>query len=163
FAEALRPAGYHALMVGKWHVGEKRPHWPTDRGFEHYFGLISGASNYWRIDGERQMAIDDKPYTPTPGRFYMTYAFTENAAKLIDEYGGRPEPYFLYLAYTAPHWPLHAWPEDIAKYRGKYKKGWDVLRRERHERQLAMGLVERKWPLTPRDETVPAWDRIKDK
>ena len=162
FAEALRPAGYHALMTGKWHVGEDRPHWPTDRGFERYVGLISGACNYWRLDPGRKMALDGDPFVPEPGKFYMTDAFTSHAVKLIDEYGRKPDPYFLYLAYTAPHWPLHAWPEDIAKYRGKYLKGWDALRRERHRRQLAMGIVEGRWPLTPRDPTIPAWEAAPD-
>ena len=162
FAEALRPAGYHALMTGKWHVGEERPHWPVDRGFEHYFGLISGACNYWRLDPGRKMALDGEPYVPEPGRFYMTDAFTDHAVKMIGEYGRKPEPYFLYLAYTAPHWPLHAWADDIARYRGKYRKGWDALRRERHERQLALGIVEKRWPLTPRDPTVPAWEAAAD-
>ena len=163
FAEALRPAGYHALMSGKWHVGENRPHWPTDRGFERYFGLISGASNYWRLDPGRKMAMNDQPYVPEQGKFYMTDAITENAVRMIDEYGRKPEPYFLYLAYTAPHWPLHAWPDDIAKYRGKYRKGWDALRRERHERQLALGVVDQRWPLTPRDPVNPAWEDVQDK
>ncbi len=163
FAEALRPAGYSALMVGKWHVGENRPHWPTDRGFERYFGLISGGSNYFRLDPGRKMALDDQPFTPAPGKFYMTDAFSDHAVKLIDEYGRKPKPYFLYLAYTAPHWPLHAWPEDIARYRGRYMKGWDALRRERHERQMAMGLVDRRWPLTPRDPLAPAWDAAANK
>lgn len=160
FAEALRPAGYHALMSGKWHVGEDRPHWPTDRGFERYFGLISGASSYWQLDAGRKMALDDRPFTPEPGKFYMTDAITGHAVQMIGEYSRKPEPWFLYLAYTAPHWPLHAPPEDIAKYRGKYRKGWDALRRERHERQLALGIVDRKWALTPRDSTVPAWDTV---
>ncbi|MCX6622824.1 MAG: arylsulfatase [Acidobacteria bacterium] len=138
FAEVLKPAGYHPLMVGKWHVGEKRPHWPRDRGFERYFGLISGGSNYFRVDPPRQMALDDNPYIPPAQGFYMTDAFTTQAV-------------------TAPHWPLHALPEDIARHRGKYRKGWDLLRLERHERQLGMGIVERRWPLTRRDGTVQAW------
>lgn len=163
FAEALRPAGYHALMVGKWHVGEDRPHWPTDRGFEHYFGLISGASNYWKLDDGRKMALDGEPFTPHSDKFYMTDAFTDHAVKLIGDYSQKPDPFFMYLAYTAPHWPLHAWPEDIAKYRGKYMKGWDAVRRERHQRQIAMGLVDPRWPLTPRDPEIPAWDSVKDK
>jgi len=162
-AEAIRPAGYTPLMVGKWHVGENKPHWPLDRGFERYFGLISGASNYWKLDGNRKMAMDDKPYVPDSPKFYMTDAFSENAVKFVDEYGRKPNPYFLYLAYTSPHWPLHAWPEDIAKYRGKYMKGWDRLRQERHERQLAMKLVDKKWPMTPRDPKVPAWDDVSNK
>ena len=65
--------------------------------------------------------------SPEPGKFYMTDAFTDHAVRFIDDYGRKPEPYFLYLAYTAPHWPLHAYPEDIAKYRGQVPKGWDSI------------------------------------
>ncbi len=157
-AEVLKAAGYRTVMSGKWHVGEDRPHWPTDRGFERYFGLISGASNYFKLDAGRQMAMDDKPYTPpADGKFYMTDAFTDHALQFIGGFG-KESPYFLYLAYTSPHWPLHAWPEDIAKYRGKYKKGWDALRRERHERQVRMGIVDARWKVTDRDPKVPAWE-----
>lgn len=163
-AEALKPAGYQTLMAGKWHVGENRPHWPCDRGFDRYFGLISGASNYWKLDGARQMALDNAPYRPpTDGKFYMTDAFTDHAVKFVDEASGKPNPFFLYLAYTAPHWPLHAWPGDIARFRGKYKKGWDALREERHRRQVSMGIVDKKWPLTPRDPKVPAWNDAQNK
>jgi arylsulfatase len=161
-AEAIRPAGYHALMVGKWHVGEKHPHWPVDRGFERYFGLIAGADNYFRP--ERQMALENEPWRPDPNSgFYMTDAFGDRAVKLIGEYAPKPDPYFLYVAFTAPHWPLHAWPDDIAKYRGKYRKGWDALRQERHERQIAAKIVDRKWGITPRDSQVPAWDTVANK
>jgi arylsulfatase len=162
-AEVLKPAGYRTLMAGKWHVGETRPHWPTDRGFEKYFGLVSGASNYWRVDPGRGMALDSEPYTPTDKNFYMTDAFTDHAVKFIGEYGRGPQPFFMYLAYTAPHWPLHA-PEDVvAKYEGKYMKGWDALRRERHAAMIEMGLVDKRWPITPRDPEVPAWEDVKDK
>jgi arylsulfatase A-like enzyme len=113
-AEAMRPAGYRAAMSGKWHVGENRPHWPTDRGFERYFGLISGASNYFRLDKGRKMALNDQPFTPGEG-FYMTDAITDHAVQYIEEFGAKPEPFLLYIAYTAPHWPLHALPEDIAR------------------------------------------------
>jgi arylsulfatase len=163
FGEALAPAGYHPLMVGKWHVGEERPHWPTDRGFERYFGLISGASNYFRLDAGRKMALNGEPYTPPASGFYMTDAFTRQAVDWIGEYGRKPEPYFLYLAYTAPHWPLHAWPADIARHRGRYRKGWDELRWERYTRQIASGLVDRRWALTPRDAEVAAWQQVTDK
>lgn len=162
-AEVLRFAGYHPLMVGKWHVGENQGHWPIDRGFERYFGLISGACNYFRLDPGRKMALENEPYVPEPGSFYMTDAFTDHAVALLDEYGRRPEPYFLYLAYTAPHWPLHALPEDIAKYSGRYDIGWDALREERHKREIEMGIVDPKWPLTPRDSTVPAWSAAQNK
>jgi arylsulfatase A-like enzyme len=148
-------------MVGKWHVGEKRPHCPVDRGFEHYFGLITGDDNYFKP--VRQLAIDDKPWHPTDPDFYMSDAFGQQAVRYIDEYSKKPDPYFLYVAFTAPHWPLQAWPDDIAKYRGKYLKGWDVLRRERYERQLASKLVDPRWSITPRDEAVPAWSTIPNK
>lgn len=160
-AEALRPAGYHTLMSGKWHVGQNRPHWPTDRGFERYFGLIEGADNYFRP--QRQMALEDKPWKPSPDqKFYMTDAFTDYAVDRIKEYAPKPDPFFLYLAYTAPHWPLHALPQDIAKHRGRYKKGWDALREERLARQRALGIIDKRWALTPRDSSVPAWDSVKN-
>jgi arylsulfatase A-like enzyme len=162
-AEALGRGGYHTLMAGKWHVGENRPHWPTDRGFEHYFGLISGASNYFRLEPGRKMALDDQPFTPPERGFYMTDAFTDHAVKFVGDYANGERPFFLYLAYTSPHWPLHALPADIEKYRGKYMKGWDALRRERHARMIEMGIVKKEWPLTPRDSRAPAWEDVKDK
>jgi arylsulfatase A-like enzyme len=159
-AEAIRQSGYRAGMAGKWHVGEERPHWPTDRGFERYFGLISGASNYFHP--ERQLALNDQPYKEGEG-FYMTDAFTDHAVSQIDEFGRGNNPYFLYLAYTAPHWPLHARPEDIAKYEGKYMQGWDELRKQRHQKQIELGIVDAKWPLTARDAPAPAWDSLEEK
>lgn len=168
-AEALKPAGYRTFMSGKWHVGEDRPHWPTDRGFDRYFGLISGAANYFDIAQDkaqgvkRQMAIDDQPYTPPKEGFYITDAFSEHAVKFIEGHGRSEQPFFLYLPYTAPHWPLHAWPQDIAKYKGKYLKGWDALRQERYERMVKMGLISDKWKLSPRDTTTWPWDDEKDK
>jgi len=162
-AEALKPAGYTTLMVGKWHVGERRPHWPVDRGFDHYYGLVSGGSNYWKVDKGRVFAIDGQETTPADKDFYVTDAFSNKAVEYVDTHGRGDKPFFLYLAYTAPHWPLHAWPDDIAKYKGKYLKGWDKLREERHKRQIEMGLLDPKWPLTPRDKSAPAWDDVKDK
>ena len=167
-AEALKPAGYNVLMSGKWHVGERRPHWPTDRGFERYFGLISGGANYWDItktkaEGvRRQMALGDEPWTPPDnGSFYMTDAITDHAVQWIREFQPRPEPFFLYTAYTAPHWPLHAWPEDIERYRGRYMDGWEALREKRHAWQLGMGICDARWELSPLDG-MP-WDEVEDK
>jgi arylsulfatase len=162
-AEALRSAGYTTLMSGKWHVGEDRPYWPTARGFDHYFGLISGSSNYFQLDRASRMAVEDQPYTPPEKGFYMTDAFTDRAIGFLDQHTSRDTPFFLYLPFTSPHWPLHALPEDIDKYRGKYMMGWDELRRERHARMIAMGVVRRPWHLTPRDEKAPAWNDVKDK
>ncbi|HCO93101.1 MAG TPA: arylsulfatase [Phycisphaerales bacterium] len=168
-AEALKLGGYRTLMSGKWHVGEDRPHWPTDRGFDKYFGLISGGANYFDITKakakgvKRRMAVDDQPYTPPKKGFYITDAFSDNAAKFVDTYGRNDKPFFLYIPYTAPHWPLHAWPEDIARYKGKYKEGWDKLRRQRHARMIEMGLISDKWKMSPRDTNARLWADVKDK
>lgn len=161
-AEALKQGGYRTYMSGKWHVGEEPEHWPRRRGFDRYFGLISGASSYWEIleqpDRERRMALDDMPWKPVTHSFYMTDAFTDFAVDCLDAHAGSDAPFFMYVPYTAPHWPLHAWPEDIAKYRGRYDAGWDALRAERHRRQLDMGIVDPAWPASPRDPDIPAWD-----
>jgi arylsulfatase A-like enzyme len=168
-AEVLKNAGYTTLMSGKWHVGESRPHWPVDRGFDRYYGLISGAANYFDIKkvkfphSARTFAIDDKPHSPPNKGFYMTDAFTDNAVKFLDEYGPKENPFFLYVPYTAPHWPLHALPEDIAKYKGKYIKGWQVLREERYKRMIKMGIINPKWPLSPLDKGAVTWESVEDK
>jgi arylsulfatase len=174
--EALRPAGYRTLMTGKWHASST----PYKRGFDRHFGLTDGCANFFnpgrQREGEpppgrkrsswRRWAIDDKeflPYTPEDRKFYMTDAFTDHAIGYLAQYKDEGRPFLLYVAYTAPHYPLHAWPEDIARYRGKYMKGWDVLRRERHKRQIEMGLLDPRWRLSPRDDPAPAWDDVKDK
>lgn len=168
-AEVLREAGYHTLMSGKWHVGENKPHWPLDRGFERYFGLINGAANYYDFtkaktpSRKRVIAIDDQPYIPPKEGFYLTDAISEYAVNFLDEYGRKDQPFFLYLSYTAPHWPLHALPEDIEKYRGTYLKGWDVLRRERYERLIELDLIDSHWPLSDRDAEVPPWESVENK
>ncbi len=162
-AEVMKSAGYHTAMAGKWHVGENRPHWPTDRGFEKYFGLISGSSSYFQLDEGKRMANDDQPFTPPAKGFYMTDAFTDKAVEFVDKFGRADEPFFLYLAFTSPHWPLHARPEEIAKYRGKYKEGWDKLRERRLRNMVEMGLVKKSWGLSPRDESAPSWDDEKNK
>jgi len=162
-AEVLRRERYCTYMSGKWHVGEQRPHWPLDRGFEKYYGLISGASNYFELSRGRVMARDNTPIKPEEEDFYLTDAISENAARFVGEYARHKSPFFLYVAYTAPHWPLHAPPEDIAKYRGKYMIGWDALRKERHRRMIQMGIVDAKWDITPRDPRSPAWSDAKNK
>ena len=163
-AEVLREAGYSTLMSGKWHVGESRPHWPLDRGFDEYFGLISGGSNYFKLDGARQMASGNDPFVPPDdGSFYMTDAFSDGAVRFLERHGSKSEPFFLYVPYTAPHWPLHAKPEDIGKYEGRYSMGWDELRRRRFARQAETGIRADSWTLSSRDPDVPSWDDADDK
>lgn len=123
---------------------------------------VSGGTNYFRLDPGRTLVMDDKRITP-PKDWYVTDAITDHAVTFLKDHGNSDKPFFLYLAYTAPHWPLHAHEADIKKYRGKYKKGWDALRAERHARMKKMGLVDGKWALTARDAGVPAWADAKDK
>lgn len=167
FAEALKPAGYKSYATGKWGVSEVHPHWPIDRGFDRYYGLISGACNYFDLDPAKNFtkgihfADGNKEHMPPNEGFYTTDAFTDFAVRCIDEHD-EEDPFFLYLAYTAPHWPLHAHPEDIAKYRGKYKEGWKQLRRQRHQRLLELGLIEECFGISEPDDKVADWDTLTD-
>ena len=168
-AEALRRAQYRTYMSGKWHVGEKPEHWPRQRGFDRYFGLISGASSYYEIIRDqprvRQMALDDDLWDPPADGFYMTDAFTEYAVRFLEEHahGAPSHPFFLYVAYTAPHWPLHAPPEVVERYLGRYDMGWDSLRAQRHRRMLDLGIIDERYELSPRPAGLDAWARASDK
>ncbi|MBM3335024.1 arylsulfatase [Candidatus Sumerlaeota bacterium] len=162
-AEVLRSAGYHTGMAGKWHVGEERPHWPLDRGFERFHGLVSGATNYFKIDPERIWARDNTRITDMGEDFYITDEISRSAVEQIEELSKAESPFFIYVAYTSPHWPLHALPADIAKYKGKYSIGWDELRLLRHKRQIELGIVDKKWQLTPRDLDAPPWEKAENK
>ena len=160
-AEVLRPAGYKTYMSGKWHVGLQPEYWPVKRGFDRHFGLIGGACNYFDPEPERFLVDGDEAVEPWPG-FYTTDAFSDHAVQYIDEHTGN-DPFFLYLAYTAPHWPLHAWSEDIERYRGTYMDGWDALRERRFARQKELGFFGPEVELSPRDSEAPPWDSIKNK
>ena len=163
-AELLGQQGYRTYMSGKWHVGEQPEHWPRRRGFDRYFGLISGASSYYELlTPMRKMALDDAPWKPPEQGFYMTDAFTDFAVSCLEDHGGNPAPFFLYLAYTAPHWPLHAPKKDIAKYLGRYDNGWDALREERYQRLIGLGIIDKQWPLSPRDDEAPPWEAVDHK
>jgi arylsulfatase len=163
-AEALKPAGYVTMICGKWHVGEAPEHWPDKRGFDRTFGLISGGSNYFKLDTARQMTLDGEPWTPPDdGSFYMTDAFADHAVEFLGESAAGAEPFFLYLPFTAPHWPLHAREDDIAAYKGKYAMGWDALREQRYARMREMGVIDASWPLSPRDEESMPWEEAENK
>ena len=152
--EILKPAGYRTWWSGKHHAGFN----PYDRGFDHFFGFLGGAINFWNPGdrarkGEKEpgwravytWAFDDqliKPYTPDKD-FFATDAITEWSIDWLDEKEKATDPFFLFLSYNAPHWPLHAHPEDIAKYDGVYDKGYEFIRKARYGRQLEMGLFDR--------------------
>lgn len=168
-AEVLKGAGYQTYMSGKWHVGEKPEHWPRKRGFDRYFGLISGASSYFEIIKDqprvRQMVLDDQPWEPPAEGFYMTDAITDHAVEMLQEHasGNSDTPFFLYVAYTAPHWPLHALPEDIARYEGRYDVGWDSVRAARYRRMLQSGIIDDRFKLSERPSSIPPWPEVENK
>ncbi len=160
FAEVLGAAGYRTLMSGKWHVGTFDGMWPPDRGFDEYFGLIRGASNHWKPGPDKLLARDRTPVKPGED-FYTSDAFTDAAIEYVREsVRDDEEPFLLYLAYTAPHWPLHAPDEVVAKYRGEYRGGWDEVREARLARMIELGIIEEEWGLTARD--ARAWEELTD-
>jgi arylsulfatase A-like enzyme len=164
-ASALAPAGYGCYMVGKWHLGEDKAHWPRQHGFDRYFGLISGASSYFELiknqPRERKMAHDDQRWEPPAEGFYMTQAFSDSAVQWIEQHDPA-QPMFLYLAYTAPHWPIHALEADIARFEGKYLTGWDSLARQRLARMQALGLIDPALSLPDKPASIPDWDSLSE-
>ncbi len=159
-AEVLKPAGYHTYMAGKWHVGiHGEEKWPLQRGFDRYYGILAGACSYLKPAGGRGLTSDNTKLPAPEGEYYTTDAFTDNAIQFIKEQKDE-KPFFLYLAYNAPHWPLQAKKADYEKFVGKYMKGWDVLREERYQRQKAMNLFDREIPLSPRDSRVRDWSEV---
>ena len=160
-AEVLKPAGYSTWMSGKWHLDKQ----PTDFGFQKYWGHLSGACNFFtgdnsfRLNGEKWTVPKNLNGQP----FYTTHAITDFALDFIKEgkVGEASDPFFLYVAYNAPHYPLHAPKDAVLKYNGKYDKGWDNLRKTRYTKQLQSGLLPRKFRLSPRAPHVPSWESIK--
>jgi len=167
-AEVLKQNGYSTLMSGKWHVGTDSISWPNQRGFDHFFGIIGGAANYFNsgympLGGAKYPVIieeDNKRWHKPDDSYYMTDEIGDHATKFLDEQSKTSKPFFLYLTFNAPHWPLQALPEDIAKYKGRYNIGWDSLRKERLARQVQLGLRDASQPLAVRDAEVPNWDNL---
>ncbi len=161
-AERLKGFGYATCLAGKWHLSsntqEPDAAWPTRRGFDEFFGIMPGADSYFHPGN---LWRDETRLDAPTENFYLTDAISDHAADFISRNSGTP--FFLYLAYTAPHWPLHAKPEDIERYAGVYDRGWDVLRRERHERMSADAIAGPEAVLSERDPTLPAWDDVGDK
>lgn len=165
--EVMRSAGYSTYMSGKWHVTRKigpklkpgdQHNWPFNRGFDQFFGTIHGAGSFW---DPNSLARNLQLIAPTDD-FYYTDAIADNAVRYIAEHNSA-KPFFMYVAFTCPHWPMHARDRDIAKYRGRYAAGWDELRKERHHRMIDMGIVDEAWKLTARDSSAPAWEDAKMK
>lgn len=156
-AEVLKTAGYHTYMAGKWHVGSATADVrPRQRGFDRYYGLLAGASSYLDPIQPRGIWQDDQPLEKVSQPFYTTDAFTDHALTFLQEQRDS-QPFFLYLAFTSPHWPLHALEKDIEQFRGKYRQGWDALRTQRFQKQVKEGIVRKEWGLSDRPEIYPAW------
>ena len=158
-AEGLKSAGYRTLMTGKWHINGT----PNGRGFEKFFGHLSGACNFFT--GDDTFRFNEEKFEVPKKGFYTTDANTDYAIRFLDEtHKESPDkPFFLYIAYNAPHYPLQAPKEDVMKYRGKYKIGWDKLREKRFARQKEIGLFPSDTKLSPRPKKVPAWDSLTEK
>ena len=176
-AEVLREAGYFTAMSGKWHLGQDNGSPPWQRGFDRVLSLRAGGMYFpnqnFRGGGDALTARAREPLyldgTPTPrdaavfgDNWYATYLWTDFGLRFIDEARKANKPFFLYLPYNAPHFPLMAPAEVIARHRGRYKAGWDRLREARYRRQIAMGLIDGRWPLSPRDPASPAWESLTD-
>ncbi len=159
-AQLLKQANYHTLMTGKWHLGYHRQEtWPLQRGFDKFFGILSGASDYFQPNKRRGLTLGNQHVEPRED-FYVTDDFTEVACEFIEDSleQDKEKPFFLYLAYNAPHWPLEAKPEDLKKYEGKYRDGWGALSAQRLKRQQEMGLIDPSW--APAKHEGPKWSSL---
>jgi len=148
--EVLKPAGYRTLMCGKWHLGTPGP---VKRGFEEFFGMLGGYGSFWNPQLYTRLP-KDRPLRPCDN-FYATDAITDYALDFIGEARRSDKPWFLYLAYNAPHFPLHTPKEEIAKYADTYTKGWDAIRVARYQRQKELGVIDPRWVLSPRSVIPP--------
>jgi arylsulfatase A-like enzyme len=184
-AEVAQSAGYRTSLTGKWHFpvtkAMDKNRLPTRRGFDEYYGLAAGCCNYFNPakpfpdnysgQGPEPFLDQETPVTEFPLDYYTTDAFTAHAVQQIEKFAAADDkaPFFLNLCYTAPHYPLHAKPEDIAKYKGRYDDGYCAMRKERHRRLVELGLFDPKWKLSgphPSDNKsrydfpIPPWEQI---
>ena len=184
-AELLKSGGYKTGMVGKWHVANTKPlpdkkehlawlnhqsdkgdfapldQYPTARGFDKYYGNIWGVVNFF---DPFSLVNGTEPVKSVPKDFYYTDAINDTASAYIKEFSKSEKPFFLYVAQTAPHWPLHALPEDIKKYENTYKVGWDAIRGQRLKKMVEKGVFPaNKNLLSPRYKGELKWDEYAGK
>lgn len=168
-AEVLKEAGYLTAMAGKWHLGNKSN--PIQRGFQEYYGLLGGFNSFWNPNVYTRLPKDRTPRQYEEGAFYATNVITDYAIDFIGQAHQEKKPLFLYLAYSAPHFPLHAPKEVTDKYMNIYMQGWDKIRDQRWKRIVDLKLLQGKPELSPRgvvpeslfaDDThsLPAWDSL---
>ena len=170
-AEVLRPAGYGTYLAGKWHVtGHIKPdgakdNWPCQRGFDRFYGTIHGAGSFYDPNSLTRDNTQISPRTDEqykPESYYYTDAISDHATRFIADHFDKhaEKPMFMYVAYTAAHWPMQALEKDIAKYRGKYDGGYEPVRKARYERLCKMGMIHKDWQLSPQ---AGDWDAVANK
>jgi arylsulfatase len=165
-AEVLKSNGYRTAITGKWHLtsSPNQPNgaWPTERGFDTFFGTLDGCATYFSPGTLTRGLENIENEAKNNPDFFYTDAIAHEAVKFLKE---KPveEPYFLYVPFTAPHWPLHAREETIESYAGVYEAGWDVIRAQRLERQKSLGIISNETELSPRDARVLPWEEESDK
>ena len=152
--EMLLPAGYSTLMTGKWHLAKE----PTDFGFQKYFGHLSGGTNYYK--GDKTFRLNGEAWQVPKSGFYTTTANVDYALDFLTDVRSTGKPWFLYVAFNAPHGPLQPLKEDYEKYRHSYKNGWDAMNASRNAKQKQLGLIAAETRPTPRRGYIPAWDSL---
>ncbi|MCA9128195.1 MAG: arylsulfatase [Planctomycetales bacterium] len=154
-ARQLQHVGYFTAMTGKWHLHDE----PTDHGFARYFGHLSGATNFFT--GDKTFRLNGQPWNDFGDDFYTTVANTDFAIQFADEAITQQQPFFLYVAYNAPHYPLQPLQKDFEKYRERYVTGWDAIRAARQAKQRDLGLFA-SGTITdlPRPHYIPAWTSL---
>ncbi|TLV03944.1 arylsulfatase [Dyadobacter luticola] len=165
-AQLLKTKGYHTIVSGKWHVGLVPSALAHNRGFDKSFTMLNNGSSYFNSepiynDGRKvTFLLNGQKMERQDTSRYLTQAITDFAVKSLDEVKNSEHPFFLYVTYTAPHWPIQALPEDIAKYKGKYLKGWDALRKARFAKQKQLGIMDKNWQLSPRFSGAKDWEEL---
>jgi arylsulfatase len=169
-AEILSNAGYSTALAGKWHVGNNRDAWPGNRGFQHYYGIHNYVDSYLNVLDQCEVYEDGKMVIPathmpsadtvTSKEWYTTDVFTDKAIRYIDQAVRQKMPFFQYLAFNSPHWPLEAHNDDIQYYLDKYSAGYETLRKEKFERMMKMRLLNPDWELP--EQTTPEWSELSD-
>ncbi len=172
-AEVLKPAGYRNYMTGKWHVARNlkdidslKYNWPLQRGFDKFYGTIIGAGSLWdpwtlTRGNEFISPLADPEYKPQE-KWYYTDAISDNAVMYIEEHMQKSadQPFFMYVSYTAAHWPLHAPEDEIALHKGKYDEGFETIREKRYQKLIDLKLIDENWPMS---EQVAEWDTMQNK
>ena len=166
-AEALKDGGYHTYMAGKWHLGHTLPHAPHARGFDRSFSMLNGGASYWddktglaEVEAEVEYVIDDKRLDKLPKDFYATRNYTDFLMDAIRSNRGDGKPFLAYLAFTAPHDPMHAPEPWQSMYRDRYKDGYEALKAERTKATKNLGLIAADAPSPKRFNQLKAWDSL---